>query len=122
MSSKGGGGGYPKAPIFNIFQHFDARNAFSSIESEDHSWRRKLVGGLYTQSAVLRKEAAKGRLWALVGDCLDGVEREGVDVGLHYSSDEGERMGMGKAIDLSSFCTYYGRSTSRVKDVLFHIF
>lgn len=99
MSSKQGGGGYPKAPVFNIFQHFGARNAFSSIESEDHSWRRRLVGGLYTQSAVLRKEVTRGRLWALVGDFLNGVEREGV---------EGKRVNMGKVIDLSSFCTYYG--------------
>ncbi|KAK5116278.1 hypothetical protein LTR85_009250 [Meristemomyces frigidus] len=71
-------GYYDKAPIFNIFQHFGARNAFSSIAPEAHSWRRKVVAGNYAQTAIVAKEVKHGNLWRAVGDFLGLIEREGM--------------------------------------------
>ncbi|KAF2159299.1 hypothetical protein M409DRAFT_30175 [Zasmidium cellare ATCC 36951] len=90
-------GYYPKAPIFNIFQHYGARNAFSSIDSDNHSWRRKIVAGNYAQTAIVAKEAKHGTLWKTVGSFVKMVEREGVN------PDEGPA----KSMDFLSACRFY---------------
>lgn len=90
-------GYYPKAPLFNIFQHYGARNAFSSIHSENHTWRRKIVAGNYAQTAVVAKEAKHGSLWKSVGSFIRLIEREG------YSSNTGSA----KSIDFFSACRFY---------------
>ncbi|KAK4498924.1 hypothetical protein PRZ48_009434 [Zasmidium cellare] len=90
-------GYYPKAPIFNIFQHYGARNAFSSIHSENHSWRRKIVAGNYAQTAIVAKEAKHGSLWKNVGRFLNMIKREGTTSG----------SGPAKSIDFFSACRFY---------------
>lgn len=90
-------GYYSKAPMFNIFQHFGARNAFSSITSEAHGWRRRIVAGNYALTAILAKEMKSGKLWGCVGDFLEMVEREGVQ-----SEDQGDR-----AFDVFSACRFF---------------
>lgn len=90
-------GYYPKAPIFNIFQHYGARNAFSSIHSENHSWRRKIVAGNYAQTAIVAKEAKHGSLWKNVGSFVNMIEQEGVD----------RNGSSGKSIDFFSACRFY---------------
>ena len=78
FTGSGRAGHCPKAPIFNIFQHFGARNAFSSIGSEEHAWRRKIIASSYTRAAVLGKEAQHGHIWTNTGRFLALVEREGL--------------------------------------------
>lgn len=90
-------GYYPKAPLFNIFQHYGARNAFSSIHSENHSWRRKIVAGNYAQTAIVSKEAKHGSMWRNVENFVKLIEREGV-------SSNG---GTAKSIDFFSACRFY---------------
>jgi hypothetical protein len=93
-------GYYAKAPLFNIFQHFGARNAFSSMETEAHSWRRKIVAGNYAQTAIISKETKYGHIWDRVGAFVGLVEREGVQtIG---KEDKGS-----KSIDFFSACRFY---------------
>lgn len=90
-------GYYSKAPMFNIFQHFGARNAFSSITSEAHGWRRRIVAGNYALTAIVAKEMKGGKLWRCVGEFLDMIDREGAG-----SEGSGDR-----AFDVFSACRFF---------------
>ncbi|KIX07335.1 uncharacterized protein Z518_01988 [Rhinocladiella mackenziei CBS 650.93] len=72
------GGPFPKSKFFELFKHFGARNAFTSITSAQHGWRRKIIGSSYTQSAVLAREAATGNIWRVVGNYLNYIDQNGI--------------------------------------------
>ena len=64
------------APLYSIFTHFGAQNAFSSCTREEHGWRRKAVSESYSLSFVLKNEAATGKVLKVVKDYLGFVESD----------------------------------------------
>ncbi|RPA91632.1 cytochrome P450 [Choiromyces venosus 120613-1] len=63
-------------PLYSIFTHFGAQNAFTSCTREEHGWRRKAVSETYSLSFVLRDEAATGKVLKVVKDYLSFVESD----------------------------------------------
>jgi len=63
-------------PLYSIFTHFGAQNAFTSCTREEHGWRRKAVSETYSLSFVLKDEAATGKVLKAVKDYLGFVESD----------------------------------------------
>ncbi|PWW77160.1 cytochrome P450 [Tuber magnatum] len=63
-------------PLYSIFTHFGAQNAFTSCTREEHGWRRKVVSETYSLSFVLKDEAATGKVLKAVKDYLNFVESD----------------------------------------------
>lgn len=68
-------------PLYGIFQHFGADNAFTSRTRHEHGWRRKGVADRYTLTYILREEEKDGKIRGKARDYCDYVEKEGFSVG-----------------------------------------
>ena len=101
---RAGSPAFPKGPLYNHLMHFGARNTSSSIYPGSHLFHRKLVGALYTRSAIASKEAVTGNLWCIVGKYMSYIKREGVD------GHDGEDML--KAVDIYRLNTFYAADTA----------
>ncbi|KAK6361451.1 hypothetical protein TWF730_005179 [Orbilia blumenaviensis] len=72
-------GGFPKGFMYAMFTHYGRYNMFSSLTSEAHSWRRRMIASSYSLTNILNREAGKGDIWRTVGEYLEHVRREGVE-------------------------------------------
>ncbi|RPA82339.1 cytochrome P450 [Ascobolus immersus RN42] len=68
-------------PLYGIFQHFGADNAFTSRTRHEHGWRRKGVADRYTLTYVMSEEEKEGKIRRAAKDYCAFVENEAVPVG-----------------------------------------
>lgn len=104
------GGTFAKGPLYDVFQHFGARNAISAVAAEDHGWRRRIVGACYTQHAVNGGEAKTGHIWRSVGNYLEYLRREGNERSDGATAFDVHTANLYYAGDVAS-CFVFGRGT-----------
>ncbi|KAB8235121.1 cytochrome P450 [Aspergillus alliaceus] len=55
-----GGSGYDKTEFYNLFQQYDHRTMFSTLNKQDHAGRKKLFADRYAMTNVVRPEIVQG--------------------------------------------------------------
>ncbi|KAK6503235.1 hypothetical protein TWF481_008264 [Arthrobotrys musiformis] len=90
-------GGFPKGFLYAMFTHYGRYNMFSSITSEAHSWRRRMIASSYSLTNILNREASQGDIWRTVGEYLKYVRREGRE----------SKNGLGRSIDIYPVNIYF---------------
>ncbi|KAK6536708.1 hypothetical protein TWF281_000928 [Arthrobotrys megalospora] len=89
--------GFPKGFMYAMFTHYGRYNMFSSLTSEEHSWRRRMIASSYSLTNVLNREAKKGDIWRTVGEYVKYVQREGIEC----------KSGLGRSIDIYPANIYF---------------
>ncbi|KAK6351316.1 hypothetical protein TWF718_004480 [Orbilia javanica] len=69
--------GFAKGFLYAMFTHYGRYNMFSSLTSEAHSWRRRMIASSYSLTNILNREAKKGDIWRTVGEYINYARREG---------------------------------------------
>ncbi|KAF3098978.1 hypothetical protein TWF102_004807 [Orbilia oligospora] len=89
--------GFPKGFLYAMFTHYGRYNMFSSLTSEAHSWRRRMIASSYSLTNILNREASRGDIWRTVGEYVKYVRREGSE----------SKNGPGRSIDIYPANIYF---------------
>ncbi|KAK6539585.1 hypothetical protein TWF694_009795 [Orbilia ellipsospora] len=69
--------GFPKGFLYALFTHYGKYNMFSSLTSEEHSWRRRMFASSYSLTNIINRESKHGHIWKTVGDYLNYIRKDG---------------------------------------------